>query len=192
MTDPVSYTNRKGRTYYLHAASTKTGKMRYVMAKTPEGALTELPAGYTIIESVNGQVSVGRIQPQTITDSEEARVRAELNRCRLDAYRCSVKGAYITVYEPLYRQEDYSKMLYEMGVSASAAKDYLSNKIKKGPFESVMRFRLIDREKRVFDAERMTYRGMGGWRSLHHLGSISELTRKFFPHLGKESFYDLM
>lgn len=192
MTEPVSYTNRKGRTYYLHAATTKTGKIRYVMAKTPEGALSELPAGYTITESVNGQVSVGRIQPRIIPDSEEALVRSELNRLGLDAYRCSVKGAYITVYEPLHSRQDYSEMLNEMGFLAPVANDYITSRIEKGPFDPVMRFRLFDRDKRVYEVERMTYRGMGGWRSLHRFGGLSELARKYLPHLGKESFYDLM
>jgi len=31
---PLSYTNRKGRVYYLHAGKTKLGERRYFFAKT--------------------------------------------------------------------------------------------------------------------------------------------------------------
>lgn len=49
----VSYTNRKGQVYYLHAGKTKTGKRRYFVAKTiGAGALAELPAGFEIRPSL--------------------------------------------------------------------------------------------------------------------------------------------
>ena len=193
MAEPVHYTNRKGKTYYLHAKTTKVGKTRYVMARTAEeDALTELPEGYTIGESVNGQVYVGRIQPRVITPLEESLVKAELEKLGLHRYRCEVKGVYITVYEPLRCESDYSEMLKEMGVFAWKMEKHLTEMIDKGPFEPVMRFHLFDQEKRIFEGERMTYRGRGGWRSLHDFKTLTELTRKYLPHLGKDSFFELM
>ena len=192
MSKPVSHTNRKGKTYYLRAATTKTGKIRYVMTKMAEGALTELPEGYTITESVNGQVSIGRIQPRLITEPEQAMVKSELERLGLNRYRCDVKGTYITVYEPLHRESDYSEMLKEMGIFAPAMKKYISERIDKGQYDPVMRFRVFDQEKRIFEVERMTYRGDGGWRELLKHGTLKELIRRYLEHLGKESFYELM
>jgi hypothetical protein len=50
----LSYTNRKGQIYYLHAGTTKTGKPRYFVAKTiGDGALDELPPGFEIVETIN-------------------------------------------------------------------------------------------------------------------------------------------
>ena len=193
MTDPISYTNRKGQTYYLCAATMKTGKTRYVMAKTPEGALSELPEGYAITESVNGQVSVGRIKPRLITESEEAAVRYELDRLGLVNYRVAVKRTYITIYEPLHHEEDdYSSVFEQVNVFPTIMKKILAKKIAKGPFEPVMRFCIIDKNKRLFDVERMTYRGMGGWRSLSEFTTLPELIQKYLKHLGKDSFYDLV
>lgn len=37
-TPPISYTNRKGKTYYLHAVVRKSGKSGYAMKTTPNGA----------------------------------------------------------------------------------------------------------------------------------------------------------
>jgi hypothetical protein len=52
---PVTYTNRKGHTYYLCQGKTKTGKMRFYFARQPkEGFPDQIPEGYRISESVNG------------------------------------------------------------------------------------------------------------------------------------------
>jgi hypothetical protein len=192
MAEPIHYTNRKGKTYYLHAATTKTGRTRYVMTRAEDGALTKLPEGYAITETVNGQVSVGHIQPRLITDAEQAMIKSELERLGLNHYRCDVKGTYITVYEPLRREDDYSPILKSMGIFAFAMKEHMSEMIEKGPCEPVMRFRVFDQEKRIFEVQRMTYRGEGGWRSLHQFGPLEDLVRKYLKHLGQDSFYELM
>jgi len=192
MAKPIHYTSRKGKTYYLHAITTKMGKIRYVMSREEDGVLSELPEGYAITESVNGQVSVGRIQPRSITDAEQATVKSELVKLGLNRYRCDVKGTYITVYESLHRESDYSEMYEEMGIFAPAMKKYISERIDKGPFEPVMRFRIFDQDKRIFEVQRMTYRGEGGWMSLHKFGSLKDLARNYLKHLGKDSFYDLL
>ena len=192
MAESIHYTNCKGKTYYLHAATTKTGKTRYVMTRTAENALTRLPEGYVITESVNGQVSVGRIQPRLITELEEARVKSELEKLGLINYRIAVKRTYITIYEPLNHEDDYSSVLEQMNVFPIMMKKILVKRIAKGPFEPVMRFCIIDKEERLFDVERMTYRGYGGWRSLHASGTLTELIQRYLKHLGKDSFFDLM
>lgn len=59
-----TYTNRHGEPYYLHQGRTKTGKARVFVAWTVgEGALDAMPSGFGITESVNGVVSVRRIDP---------------------------------------------------------------------------------------------------------------------------------
>lgn len=56
---PVTYTNRKGLTYYLCRGTTKTGKPRYYFAReVKDEPLEEIPAGYKIKESVNRIVSL--------------------------------------------------------------------------------------------------------------------------------------
>ena len=192
MAESIRYTNCKGKTYYLHATTTKAGKTRYVMTRIAEGALTKLPEGCVITESVNGQVSVGHIQPRLITELEESRVKSELEKLGLINYRIAVKHAYITIYEPLHRENDHLPMLEQMNVFPTTMKKILAKRIAKGPFEPVMRFCITDKEKRLFDVERMTYRGRGGWRSLHESGTLTELIQTYLKHLGKESFYDLM
>ena len=60
----VAYTNRKGTRYYLCQGRTKTGKIRYYFAREPcEDAVTAIPAGYVVEESVNGIVSLSKDRP---------------------------------------------------------------------------------------------------------------------------------
>jgi hypothetical protein len=185
----IHYINRKGKTYYLHAATTKAGCTRYVMTRLAAGALTEFPKGYVITENVNGMVSVMRSRPRLITEAEEAMVIAGLKKLGLDQYRVAVKGAYITIYESIHVEEDE---LPWRGVLQETIKEIIAKMISKGPFDPVMQFHIEDQEKRFFDVERMTYRGRGGWLSLHRHGTLLELINTYFKHLGKDSFYDLM
>ena len=83
-------------------------------------------------------------------------------------------------------------MLEQVGVLPAIKKKILTKMANKGSVDPVMRFYIIDENKRLFDVERMTYRGMGGWRSLSESMTLPELSQKYLKHLGKESFYDLM
>jgi len=38
----------------------------------------------------------------------------------------------------------------------------------------------------------MTYRGDGGWSWPLAGGKLTELAKQYLPHLGEESFFDLM
>ena len=192
--EPISHTNRKGKTYYLHAATRKSGKTVYVMKPSAEGGLTELPDGYSITEGVNGEVSVGRQKPRQITEQEEAQVSAALERLGLKHYRCAAKDAYLIIYEPLHSGADLRETASELaGPFFGQLNSWIADKLAAGPLEPVMRFQLVDKEQRLFTVERMTYRGEGGWHWLTGRGEpLPELAEKYLPHLGKESFFDLI
>jgi len=52
---------------------------------------------------------------------------------------------------------------------------------------------LRDREAATFALKRWCYRGsVDDWTYALAQGSLEELVRKYAPHLGKESFFDLM
>jgi hypothetical protein len=80
-TPVVSRTNVKGTTYYLHRRTEGRGRDRYVFARdVGDGALTEVPAGYEVRETLNGTVSLGRVQPREIAEEEERVVKAAAER----------------------------------------------------------------------------------------------------------------
>lgn len=182
----IAYTNRTGSTYYLHARKTKTGKPRYVFARElGDGALDELPAGFEIVESMNGQVSLAKKRARLITEAEEGAVRAELERRRRGSYRLEVKADALTIYQPLRSAETFERLA--VFVSRARVEEFIAG----GQYDPVLRFVLDDAEARTFRAERMTYRGEGGWSRPLAFGEIRKLAAKFVPHLGEDSFFDL-
>jgi hypothetical protein len=100
----LSYKNRRGDRYYLHAGRTKTGKPCYFIAKTHgEGTLDAMPEGYEFAESINGVVSVRRIDrrgPQAPEQHVDL-VRAEMGRhSQLRDHRAESVRGEIVIFEP--------------------------------------------------------------------------------------------
>lgn len=100
---PVTYTNRKGHTYYLCQGLTKTGKLHYYFAREPKvGSPDQIPDGYRISESVNGVVSLVKDRPQLIMPQEVASVEAVLaSHPKSHDYRVALKNNQIVIYERL-------------------------------------------------------------------------------------------
>jgi hypothetical protein len=92
---PITYTNRKGITYYLCRGSTKTGRERHYFARKARGEpVEELPAGFVISESVNGVVSLIRDRPSGIWPTEVALIERTLKRHpQAMMYRIQVKDS---------------------------------------------------------------------------------------------------
>src|SRR6266566_8379779 len=91
----ISYTNRKGVTYTLYRGQTKTGKPRYYCGRPDQNqgeAVTELPASFTISESVNGVVSLVKERPSLIQPEEVATIEAAVQQHpQACGYRVGVK-----------------------------------------------------------------------------------------------------
>jgi hypothetical protein len=175
------HTNRKGATYYLHRRE-RNGKARYVFArKLGDGAIEAIPQGYEVRESVNGQVSLAKVTERQIIPAEEATVRKLLpETCRLE-----LKGRQIIVFEPAN------------GAGGSAGDPWLQRAMaahlaKNARYEPVMKFELLDRDERTFEVARWHYSGEEGWTHPLETGPLVTLAEEFLPHIGKQSFYDLM
>src|SRR2546429_4476959 len=97
---PITHANAKGKTYYLHQGTTKTGKPKSHFSMQSEGTLAaSIPAGFEIYENPNAQVFLRRIPPKLITD-EERQVVEEGMRTYADVkdYKIDVKGKAIVIY----------------------------------------------------------------------------------------------
>jgi hypothetical protein len=100
----LTYTNRHCDRYYLHAGRTRTGKQRYFVAKTSgEETLDAMPEGYEFAESINGVVSVRRIDRRGPQEPEQhvELVRAEMGQhSHLRYYRTESVRGEIVIFEP--------------------------------------------------------------------------------------------
>lgn len=188
MGEAISYTNRKGKTYFLCEKKTKTGKKRYVFSKEPgDKPVNKIPEGYEITESVNGVVSLSKAVPSPILPAEVAAVReAVAAHDHLSRYRVDSRKKDIIVYEPIGPGPE--QLAEALGVRAEALKGLGDD----AQYTPVLRFLLVDEERRWFGVERMCYRGsVDGWLPLG-AGKIEKLAKRYVVHLGKESFYELM
>src|SRR2546428_7612152 len=97
---PITHTNAKEKTYYLHQGTTKTGKPKYYFAMQSEGPLAEsMPPGYEIYENPNAQIFLRRIPPKLITDEERQVVEAGMRTyADVKDYKIDVKGKAIVIY----------------------------------------------------------------------------------------------
>lgn len=192
----VTYTNRKGLTYYLCRTTTKTGKPRYYFAREQKGEpLDEIPEGWEISESVNGIVSLIKKRPALILTSEVAAVEAAVERHpRSRNYRVNVKHDQIQIYEEVGPDaEDLIAALErQMLGSPELATRIRAERERYAQFTPVMRFILIDAETRSFGVQRWCYRGsIDDWIDIGASGSLEQLVQRLIPTLGTDQFFEL-
>lgn len=61
-------------------------------------------------------------------------------------------------------------------------------------FMTSIRFRLVDKESRLFQTERVVFSGFFDY-SFHpvgEIGAIEDVARNYGQHLGKDSFFDII
>jgi hypothetical protein len=190
---PFQYKNRKGRTYYLHEGQTKCGSRKFFFSQKAEGNLVEnIPDGYEIHENPNAQVSLRKIQPKIITDSEKALIEMHIQRlARNTRYMVDVKGKVITIFESV-QDVDLLEELFE-SISGSRSVDNSAILQRITSFLPVMRFILEEDAEREFRVERYSFLGsINDWIDLGDSDQLEALLKKYVKHLGKESFYQLM
>jgi hypothetical protein len=192
----VTYTNRKGFTYFLNKGVTKTGKPRYYFAREQKDEpVEEIPAGYEIEESVNAIVSLVKARPQLIRPEESASVEAALKKHpKAKNYRVAIKTDQIMIYEGIGGGMDSLRnILGQAGLNIETVEERLQEELDRyTQFTPVMRFILDDQETREYHAERWCCRGsIDDWIYAGHSGKISFLVKKLIPTLGTYAFYEL-
>ena len=184
----VTHVNRKRDTCYLHAGKTKTGKPRYWFSKSTEGDLVEtIPQGYEVYENPDAQVFLRKIVPQLVTPDEIAVVKEGSKRyapgqnCLVD-----VQGNQIVIPYA----ERITLDLGRFGFGSTELPTFHQRYMK------VMRFTLMDEDDRTFRVQRWCFRGsIDRWIDLYESRSerkLSYLVSRFCPHIGQESFFEVM
>lgn len=192
----VTYTNRRGREYILCAGKTKTGKPHYFFAREPKGELLEsIPDGYEISESVNGVVSLSKSKPKRITDEELGIIEQAVNiHPEKHTLRVKRKGKRIVIYEGVgMDMGDLADIwIDKLMINPSSRQSLVDLDQKHRQFTAVMRFTLLDKVERLFDAERMCYRSsVEDWLLIGTWESLAYCAANFIPALGTDDFYEL-
>lgn len=205
-----SHTNRYGETFFVHARPTRAGK-RYFMGKRKLGSLAALPVGYEIHEDVNGKVSVLLSRRRAITEFEEEAVHAALRKIRRSCYKANVRERYITIYASAGDCRSHANSLdadftegFATALENLFARKYGEDlakffrekrKAREGPSRSqyypLLRFALSNKRLRRFSIQRIYFTGDSDWLHLEEM-SLPSAVMKYVPHLGKNSFFDLL
>ena len=161
----MTYTNRKRKAYYLFEGKTKTGKSRYFFSLKQDAKgefLDKIPEGYEVYEHpVNAQVFLRKKTPRQITELEEHFVKKELkNLPTSKRYLVDCKDACLTIYESNTDLDKLSSTLDYAPLRPGLSKEQaLDNLVAISEYTAVLRFCLVDAEKRIFSAERFCFRG---------------------------------
>jgi hypothetical protein len=191
---PVTYTSRKGLTYYLCQGVTKTGKPRYYFAREiKDEPVEQIPEGYTISESVNGVVSLSKTQVSQLREDEINAVKAAVARHpKSRNYRVNARPKRIEVYE--LTGPDAETLIAALGSGLSTVPGIagrISAEIDRyGQFTPVLRFTLIDADTRTFEAERLYYSGsIDDFIHSGH-GPLEPMASDMIATLGTDEFFE--
>jgi hypothetical protein len=189
----IEYTNRKRKKYYLHQGVTKTGNPKYFFSLQPDGDLVdEIPVGYEIYENPNAQVFLRKTPPQVITLAEIETVKKGINQyARVNNPIVDVKKNAIIIY--LCDQD--AEFIEQSAVTVSGrTPDKIRSIVEQSlSYSPVMQFVLEDLEKREFVVQRWCFLGsVDDWISLDESSDLAALVQQYSPHLGQDSFFDLM
>ena len=192
---PASYTNRRGKVYYIRAYKTRTGKDAWSMTmKKGEHLAEAVPEGYEIYENPDGQVFLRKRLVSLIAPKEIQAVRTALARqphLRPVDTRLDLDKKTLTIFL-LDREnvEALGEMFREMRPSWRPDDAFIAS---RGRYTAMLRLKLDDPDRRLFTLERYCFRGrIDGWIPLAWSQPLATLADKFFPHLGRESFFDLI
>ncbi len=186
---PVTHTNRKGHTYYLHSGPKRGGGTQFYFSRKKDGTLPDgIPDGYGIHEHPDGMVYLRCKADQRVTEDEIQLVRAALpNTIEKFSYLVNFKKETITIHQaelPPYEPNSFffSPSPERIREIAMASAHYMP----------MMRFVLQDRKMNLFQTGRYCFRGsIDGWITVGAPGPLASLVQNYVGHLGQDSFYEL-
>jgi hypothetical protein len=194
---PFEYVNRCGERYYLLQGKTKTGKPKYYASKKAEGVPVEqMPEGYEIYEHPErGLVSVRKVRPSRVLSVEREMLARWVRELAGVEYFCvDIQADSLVIYtpgtDPVASVNLLSKLFGAFPDAGAAHREWIG---KHTSYSAMLRFTLVDEEKRFYAVERWCFRGgIDGWFFLSGGQPLETQARKYLPHLNRESFFELM
>ena len=193
---PYSYTNREGKTYYFRAVPTKKGSLRYYKTSSQdfEDLIEEIPKGYEVTEKpYDAMVIIRKIKKNFIRQEEKEILYDAIEEFSvLNDFFVHTEGKIMTLY--------YSQFNYigggidgeEASLSREQAIEIHGEYIVKWmKFFDGFRLILVDKEKRLFQAERIINTGFfgGDYHPIGEVGKVKDLALRIAPHLGTQNWY---
>jgi hypothetical protein len=197
----LQYENRRGDVYYLQEGKTRTGKPNYFTGRKLTGTpLATMPEGHEFYERPDtAQVVVRKIPPSPITELERKQAEDIVRRASgLTHVIVAIEGDALVVYTPSVSRADADRLFDllagpRLGMGSARADAFREEHMRRSQYMKMLRFELVNPEKRVYRAERWCFRGsIDDWWTLPGSGSLAKVVEQYARHLDRESFFELM
>ena len=192
----MEYINRKGDTYYLQQGKTKTGKPKYYFGRRLKAAEADaLPEGYEVYESPDtAQVHVRKIPATAISPMERGLVEEAVARLAgIDYAIVDVEADALVVYLPPTEGESVGELAEVFGMRSGMIEQIRDQMVRWSQYDKMMRFTLVNADERLFSTDRWCFRGsIDDWLPIGGPEPLERALERFVPHLGQESFFELM
>jgi hypothetical protein len=185
----ITHRSRTGKTYYLHTGPKRGGGVQHFFSTKSTGSLAErVPDGFEIHEAVDGKVYLRRAQPKLVRDEEVEVVHSKLAKRQSGfRYKVEARGKVITLHQSEDRLGALAAIMPRLSLRTD---DSLEEQF--ATYQAILRFSLVDPERRLFAPERYCFRGsVDDWISIGPPDTIQKLVARYGKHLGKDSFYEL-
>jgi hypothetical protein len=193
------YVNRRGDVYHLQLNGRRGGGVGYSFTrKKPAKPADQIPEGFEVHENPdNAQVFLRKIKPTSIRPVERELVETTIRKlAKVKNFIVEVDGDSLVVWlaDTEGDSPDNSmEKVFGTGLFAAMMREQLKATLtSRARYSKMLRFTLVDEESRQFSAERWCF--LGSIDDWFHLGggSLGKLLKKLVPHLGQESFFELI
>ena len=183
-----TYINCKGTRYYFSEKIGKRGTQIVASKKESDVDLTAIPDTHEIVENPNGQVSCRKKVKSAITSEEASYVESICSSMVDPDMRLFVEIKKNALIVHVKEISDLNQLVDRLPGNRAENLILLAENV---PFESVLKFELVNKETRMFAVFRMCWIDVSGeWIFLKE-GNLYVLVEEFGPHIGQESFYEL-
>lgn len=178
----ITCKSSKGTTYYLKIGTTKNGKVRYFVSTDPYKLQNApvMPKGYEFRENVNGQVSVGKIQPRYIDEAEFGVIKPFLDQLEV-AFQAEVKGKSIIIHTSHIGEGLEDSPFFS---TRREAREWIRE--TAAVYQPMLKFTLCDPEKRHYRTERKCFMSGMSCLLIGDIAPLEPLARKYIPLLDDE------
>lgn len=192
----LEYTNRFGDRYYVLQGRTKTGKPKYYCSRKADSARVErLPEGYEIHESPrNAVVTIRKVRQSRILPAERQLVERLAGELSAVPVIVDVDGDKLVIYASEESPASAARRLERVFGDDAATKARIDKWVTThANYAPALCFKLVDENHRLYRTDRWCYRSsVDGWLPLDARRPLEPLARAHLPHLGRESFFDLI
>ena len=172
----LPYENRMGDVYYLQEGRTRTGKPNYYAARKRTGTpLAAMPEGHEFYERTDtAQVVVRKILSSQITEFERRQAEDIVRRASgLKHFVVAIEGDALVIYTPSVSRADADRLIDLMmgpglGKGSAMAEKLREERMRHCQYMKMLRFELVNPDRREYRAERWCFRGsIDDWFDLH-------------------------